>query len=295
MIKTTKMITKLIHSHNVMDTFFSQTDTQELIDNAKNHSFYVSVITNNINEYTSKLVLRGKKKIQQSVNFIMKGLLNNDIDIVKQTDEIEEVLYSIDLTTIKEEIIEDDFFKKRISEVMENKEKQLKTKIKNFSNTQYNFKDDLFPTYREYNPDKPFPPENLISSKNNLYKNREVVEKIISRCLGNDVEDTLGIYQLLSIISEDEDLQTEKELRLCIQESFDPDSIWDILIDIYLEKNIEAPKIEMYHKIMVSVLSLILDIFKSYSYNNKNRLVIKIINEEINKNLEEFKNALGYI
>lgn len=39
-----------IHSHNTMNTFFSGTDTGELVENAPNHNFYVSLIVNNKNE-----------------------------------------------------------------------------------------------------------------------------------------------------------------------------------------------------------------------------------------------------
>src|SRR5690606_25480839 len=44
-----------VHSHHNMAVFFSGTDTQELLDNAGAHNFYLSLIVNNRKEMTAKV------------------------------------------------------------------------------------------------------------------------------------------------------------------------------------------------------------------------------------------------
>ena len=51
-----------IHSHNSMNTFFSGTDTDELKDNSEFHNLYLSVITNNAFDFTSRIAFRAKVK-----------------------------------------------------------------------------------------------------------------------------------------------------------------------------------------------------------------------------------------
>lgn len=44
-----------IHSHNSMETFFSGTDVQQLIDGANQYDYFLSVITNNDAEYIARI------------------------------------------------------------------------------------------------------------------------------------------------------------------------------------------------------------------------------------------------
>ena len=46
-----------VHSHVQMSTFFSATDDDELSDNVNNHNGYLSIITNNRQEYNAKLAV----------------------------------------------------------------------------------------------------------------------------------------------------------------------------------------------------------------------------------------------
>jgi hypothetical protein len=50
----------LIHSHNVMEVFFSGTDISELHDNAAAHNFYLSLIVNNYMDMTAKVAIYAK-------------------------------------------------------------------------------------------------------------------------------------------------------------------------------------------------------------------------------------------
>ncbi len=51
-----------IHSHNIMNAFFSGTDMSELKDNSAGHNFYLSVIVNNFGEIVGKIAMRAKIK-----------------------------------------------------------------------------------------------------------------------------------------------------------------------------------------------------------------------------------------
>jgi proteasome lid subunit RPN8/RPN11 len=53
----------LIHSHNRMATYFSGTDISELEYNAKNHDFYLSVITNNAGDVIGKIAIQCEGEI----------------------------------------------------------------------------------------------------------------------------------------------------------------------------------------------------------------------------------------
>jgi len=52
----------LVHSHHNMQTFFSGTDTDELITNAKLYNYYVSLIVNFDGKYCAKIAFPGKQK-----------------------------------------------------------------------------------------------------------------------------------------------------------------------------------------------------------------------------------------
>ena len=92
-----------IHSHHNMSTFFSGTDTQELIDNCVNHSYYVSLIVNNKNEMTARVAIAGERKMKASSVFSLKGLKDSMITIPRDEDVTENVMYYADIEIVKEE------------------------------------------------------------------------------------------------------------------------------------------------------------------------------------------------
>lgn len=64
----------LIHSHNTMGVFFSNTDLEELQDNAPNHNFYLSLIVNNYMEMEAKVAVYAKaEKEIPSVKFTARN------------------------------------------------------------------------------------------------------------------------------------------------------------------------------------------------------------------------------
>src|SRR5690606_24878523 len=68
--KTTKTITKLIHSHNNMKVFFSVTDMAELDDNSPSHNFYLSLIVNNVMDFMAKISFIATAEIKGEVDYV---------------------------------------------------------------------------------------------------------------------------------------------------------------------------------------------------------------------------------
>ena len=48
-----------IHSHHSMQSYFSNTDTEELTENAVNYNYYLSLIVNNKNQYVARVAFPG--------------------------------------------------------------------------------------------------------------------------------------------------------------------------------------------------------------------------------------------
>lgn len=89
-----------IHSHNVMDVFFSGTDMSELNDNCPNFNYYLSLIVNNIGQMTAKIAIAACP-----VSATYKHKNEHGVDVELITDEVasEEVdtmlVYKCDVIT----------------------------------------------------------------------------------------------------------------------------------------------------------------------------------------------------
>lgn len=77
-----------VHSHNGMPTFFSGTDMRDLMDKADNYQNYVSLITNNNEEFIAKTTYASPSKVCNlfgkdiQVNAVSYG--NIDLEIVAE-------------------------------------------------------------------------------------------------------------------------------------------------------------------------------------------------------------------
>lgn len=82
----------LIHSHNNMSTFFSETDTATLKEEGRDRNNFVSLIVNNAGTYTAAITRRIKsKQVKESVSyeFFGDGEKHDTKEYVSDTDEIE--------------------------------------------------------------------------------------------------------------------------------------------------------------------------------------------------------------
>lgn len=73
-----------LHSHHNMAAFFSGTDSQELIDSAEQHNFFLSIIVNARDEMTARFVY--KASIEQTVGFYTA--LKNYVTRKTQSEEV---------------------------------------------------------------------------------------------------------------------------------------------------------------------------------------------------------------
>lgn len=62
----------LVHSHHSMDCWFSNTDVQELHDNAPNHNYYLSLIVNHKTQYCAKVAMVAEHTIREE-SLVFKG------------------------------------------------------------------------------------------------------------------------------------------------------------------------------------------------------------------------------
>lgn len=82
----------LIHSHNNMSTFFSETDTATLKEEGMDRNNFVSLIVNNAGTYTAAITRRVKsKQVKESVSyeFFGDGEKHDTKEYVSSADEIE--------------------------------------------------------------------------------------------------------------------------------------------------------------------------------------------------------------
>lgn len=107
-----------IHSHNIMRTFFSGTDMDELFDNAPNHNFYLSLIVNNFMDMIAKVAFIGKSKggvVYESRNSV------GDFYSLKLGKTPKDVLFTYDCSIIKfeEDLGVPEAFEDRYTEIVE--------------------------------------------------------------------------------------------------------------------------------------------------------------------------------
>lgn len=74
----------MIHTHHNMATFFSGTDTDELVSNAGSHNFYLSLIVNHKSDFCAKIGIVAEVELETKNKFVFshglsfKNLVNNE-------------------------------------------------------------------------------------------------------------------------------------------------------------------------------------------------------------------------
>lgn len=99
-----------IHSHQHMQVFFSGTDNAELIDNAPNHNYYLSLIVNNANEMCANLAYQVKEistinstvvKYFEKRNELGELVKSESVETIVPSEKIESVVYYYECDIIK--------------------------------------------------------------------------------------------------------------------------------------------------------------------------------------------------
>lgn len=150
----------LIHSHVNMGVFFSGTDISELQDNAKNYDYYLSLITNNMNQFVAKIAFIGEEEVvtkkKLSIFNSIKGILKS-----KEYDEEinkEEVVFTCNVDIDKEGItVNYDDIDNRVHAIKTKKEAEAKRIVQSSYKSMNNQQSFNFPqnhqSYRKYYQD----------------------------------------------------------------------------------------------------------------------------------------------
>lgn len=147
----------LIHSHVNMGVFFSGTDISELQDNAKNYDYYLSLITNNMNQFVAKIAFVGEEEIvtkkKLSIFNSIKGILKS-----KEYDEEinkEEVVFTCNVDIDKEGFtVNFNDIDSRINSIKSKKEAEAKKRVhSSYKSTNLGYQKKLnFPDHKTYRP-----------------------------------------------------------------------------------------------------------------------------------------------
>lgn len=113
----------LIHSHNSFSTFFSNTDTQELEDNAKLYNYYISLIVNFDGKYCAKIAFPGKKKFNSTTTLTDSD--GNPFNIITAVENDVILIGDLDVEYNKDEITEEKWLLDKINELQDAKKAKI--------------------------------------------------------------------------------------------------------------------------------------------------------------------------
>lgn len=98
--------TGLIHSHNIMKTFFSGTDLGTLREEGNNRNHFVSLIVNNEGTYTAAITRKLSIVSNIKANYTYKSFEDVEKSGKTSTQTTKEIIFYNFLDVIKEEIVE---------------------------------------------------------------------------------------------------------------------------------------------------------------------------------------------
>jgi hypothetical protein len=107
-----------IHSHNVMQVFFSGTDWSELNDNCPNHNFYLSVIVNNYMDVTAKVAFTAEPPKEQIYECKDEDGKDYKLRITKESVKPIMMVYDCEITLPMLSIDVEEEFAKRAESIM---------------------------------------------------------------------------------------------------------------------------------------------------------------------------------
>ena len=142
----------LIHSHNNMATFFSNTDISTLREEGNDRNHFVSLIVNNAGTYTAAITRRLKEKRVINTTFTYRTFDDVEKTGTRTTEVEEEVIAYNMLNIIKEGEVTEPFLEidERLEAIKKNKDKAKEAATKTtLSTTSYHGKLPFtFPIYK---------------------------------------------------------------------------------------------------------------------------------------------------
>ena len=127
----------LIHSHNLMPTFFSGTDLSTLLDEGKDRNHFVSLIVNNQGSYTAAITRKVNITNNIDSNVTYKTFGNSDIKSNYKYNESKEEMeyFTLDILEDNETESFKDDINEKISKINKDKEANKTKNTFNFKNT----------------------------------------------------------------------------------------------------------------------------------------------------------------
>ncbi|NCC41696.1 MAG: hypothetical protein EOM21_20230 [Gammaproteobacteria bacterium] len=156
------------HSHHNMKAWFSNTDLEELKDNAPNYNFFVSLIVNTLEEYVCKIVI--PSETTSTHEHIIRDF-NGKLKKVKQ--ELKEtILIEGDLeVVIENKTTVPEWVENRIKEIEDKKEKARISKQKTTNHLTEGYAEDYWGRSTKWNSWSDYKePEITRFSNNNSFK-----------------------------------------------------------------------------------------------------------------------------
>lgn len=266
----------LIHSHNTMQTFYSQTDISELEDNTKFHNFYLSVISNNKLELIGKLCFLGKPQIEDIKYSVKneKGSLFNLIFKKKEEPKEEIISFDCDIEIPKNNILSDSFIEK-VKSICRPKivHSYYGSTDRNFCNDWNDYEDwNNYSYTNSYSKSK-----KKVKKKNN--KNTKSIKTVFSK--------ENGEVKSKKIIIEERFKQKDAEII-----------IFNLLSGFFSKENFHNNE-EIYNYIVFNIYNLcsnnILDELEIYTKENFKKFYTKLFDGTALKNkdcFEEFKDVV---
>lgn len=114
----------MIHSHQNFNTFFSGTDSFELVENGKLHDFYLSLITNNQDENIAKIAFPSTTLTRSETDYVLKDNQNETFKFTLKNEDFKgESVVIKDCNIIYEKesnyvVTKDEFFINRVEEII---------------------------------------------------------------------------------------------------------------------------------------------------------------------------------
>jgi hypothetical protein len=204
--KHRKMKRGLIHSHNTMGVFFSQTDNDELVNGAITHNYYLSVIVNSFGDITGKISFVGETEVKKEITN-----RNEQGKIIKnKVGYFEKCVYTYDCLILDEHTLLKEDKKEFLDRITYIQKKVSEKKALELKKAAFNFQSQPVEFYKQNKKNekldafKFFPTsfDQLEESKNVT----QIVEQIefASYCLndGNVILDEHGKVDIDSIIED---------------------------------------------------------------------------------------------
>lgn len=207
-----------IHSHNSMNTYFSNVDMEELQDNSPAHNYYLSFIVNNFMEFQAKVAVMGEVNVKvPQASYEALDSEGNTYSLHKEDLSFKKnmmFVYDCDIEVPYKEPIIGDSFAKSVQDIISKAES---TKVKSIPGKK--FIKNKPGNNSNYNPHSFF--QQPSSQHWDKYSQFTDIEEFIMTLLEvnftepttiRDIEDAFEEFQALNVVEKRDSIECAKNL-----------------------------------------------------------------------------------